>query len=444
MAQYALIRNGMGDVDAGTGAEEDDLLFIATDFVYQNGVLASGDCAVSQRGAGANMSVDVAAGRCYVPNSSYSSNTDGQTKYWPILNDATKNVVISANTSGNPRIDIIVVKMNTGTAPDDDASNVVEIEAVEGTPAASPAVPTTPNNSYKLAEIAVANGAVSIVTGDITDKRVRSFLDGSKLYFPNNSKGYFLNTSGNPDAYIYEDSSNILNIVSPTGNIYFLPSSGVVIRSGKTLFVNDAGNTKNGSWLHDGTNTVFATSSGRIVFQPNTAFLDIYADPLPSTAAGRSLGSSSLPWATLYTRTVTSDSGNALSLTTAANGDVVVIGRMPHSNNGSASAYYNRHTQTIFGYIEGDGSTGIGANFDFPVAFSTATTMACVVNWAGYKNGSTPSGPTDRTGVDYGNVVHCHATPVDTNTINVQIRSTTATFGAGNYYMFTGIIVGTQ
>jgi hypothetical protein len=52
------------------------------------------------------------------------------------------------------------------------ASNNVIFQVVAGTPAGSPVVPSVPANSIALAEVAVAAGALSITTGNITDRRV--------------------------------------------------------------------------------------------------------------------------------------------------------------------------------------------------------------------------------------------------------------------------------
>ena len=45
---------------------------------------------------------------------------------------------------------------------------------VKGTAAGSPTVPSTPTNSIALAQVAVAAGATSILSGNITDVRVRA------------------------------------------------------------------------------------------------------------------------------------------------------------------------------------------------------------------------------------------------------------------------------
>jgi len=185
MAIQVRVIDGMGSVTetspgvfATTGMMTADHMGVANDFVGRAGVLKmSTDFIVAQRLAGANMSVDVSVGTAYVLNSSWSANSNTHTRYWSVINDATVNAVIGANASGNPRIDIITLKVDTAATPDGNASNVGSIYVTAGTPAASPVAPATPSNHLLLANVAVSNGAVSIVTANITDKRVSLYLD---------------------------------------------------------------------------------------------------------------------------------------------------------------------------------------------------------------------------------------------------------------------------
>lgn len=128
------------------------------------GAATTGDCAVIQRGAGANMSVDVTAGAAMVGGT--ESATQGE---YMVFNDATVNVVISAADPTNPRIDVVGIQIRDKeySGATDDARILV----VTGTPAASPAVPTLPADFLSLAHVAVAAAAGSILTANITDKR---------------------------------------------------------------------------------------------------------------------------------------------------------------------------------------------------------------------------------------------------------------------------------
>jgi hypothetical protein len=116
--------------------------------------------AVSERAAGANMSVDVATGHAFLVGHM-------------VISDAIESVPITSNGTGNPRIDLVVIGF-------DFATNVADIYALAGTPAGSPVAPTPTEDldtlwEIGLASIAVAAGAVSILTANITD--VRTIVD---------------------------------------------------------------------------------------------------------------------------------------------------------------------------------------------------------------------------------------------------------------------------
>lgn len=112
------------------------------------------ELAVSQHSPAA-MSVDVATGQAWIEG----------TFFW---NDAVVTLPITANASGNPRIDLVVVRINL-------AANTWELAVLPGTPAGSPVAPTPTQNTSlweeELFTVAVANGAVSIVTANLTDVR---------------------------------------------------------------------------------------------------------------------------------------------------------------------------------------------------------------------------------------------------------------------------------
>jgi hypothetical protein len=85
-------------------------------------------------------------------------------------NDAQVTLTITTADVTNPRIDLVCMTVNdsfyTGS------SNNVVLQVVAGTPAGSPVAPSLPANSISLATVAVAAGALSINSGNITDTRV--------------------------------------------------------------------------------------------------------------------------------------------------------------------------------------------------------------------------------------------------------------------------------
>jgi hypothetical protein len=145
---------------------------------------------VSQRGAGANMSVDVAIGDALVQR---SDNTYGH----PAWNDAAYNQVIAAADGSNPRRDIIVLYIDYGQTPSTGVANnvngVVKITSVAGTAAGSPVDPSnvtiqsavgSGNPFIKLARVRVAAGSTSVTNSVIDDLRLMATaqLQGGWVY----------------------------------------------------------------------------------------------------------------------------------------------------------------------------------------------------------------------------------------------------------------------
>jgi hypothetical protein len=133
---------------------------------------------VSQRSAGANMSVDVAIGDAIIPR---ADGTYGH----PAWNDAVYNQVIGTADVSNPRRDIVVMYIDYSVTPSTGVSNntngVVKISVVAGTPAGSPVDPSdaaiqsavgASNPFIKLARVRVAAGATSITNSVIDDLRL--------------------------------------------------------------------------------------------------------------------------------------------------------------------------------------------------------------------------------------------------------------------------------
>lgn len=136
----------------------------------RHGIIQDTAYAVAQRGAGANNSVDVAAGGIIVPGTEA-----GLQGYYYIVNDATVNLpMATAADAALPRIDAVIVRARDSfySGADNDAGLVY----VPGTAAASPVEPDLValgyKNYYKLATISVPANDNTIVTGDITDTRL--------------------------------------------------------------------------------------------------------------------------------------------------------------------------------------------------------------------------------------------------------------------------------
>lgn len=134
--------------------------------LFYEGVRTPGAYAVSERGAGANMSVDVAVGEAFVDG----DDQPNQGTYF-VESDAVVNIAIGAAPGSNSRIDLVVLQVrdpNAGGPAGDDAV----IQVVAGTVAASPVAPAVPDSALVLAQVTVASGTASITTAMISNRRV--------------------------------------------------------------------------------------------------------------------------------------------------------------------------------------------------------------------------------------------------------------------------------
>lgn len=152
----------------GTYTARMDRVF--ADVLFTEGVLrpAAGDLRVTQRGAGANNSVDIAAGYAVITG----DDTADQGNYL-VHNDATVNLVATAAPVANSRIDLVCLVVNDpseGGPAGDDAQFVY----VTGTAAVSPVPPATPTTAIVLARILRTVGDTSVVNANITDVRPQS------------------------------------------------------------------------------------------------------------------------------------------------------------------------------------------------------------------------------------------------------------------------------
>lgn len=137
-----------------------------------------GTFTVQQAGA-PNMTVDVQSGHALIAGSEAAKQA-----VYSVLSDSIVNKSIAASDPSLPRIDIVIAKVQDTQYSG--AVNSWSLAVVTGTPAGSPAVPTAPNNSIILAQVAVAAGVTSIVNANITDKRI--YLAAAGAIVPVNDK----------------------------------------------------------------------------------------------------------------------------------------------------------------------------------------------------------------------------------------------------------------
>lgn len=220
----------------------------ATSLVSRGGVALGlgGGLAVTQNGT-PNMTVNVAAGTALIPG------TEGSKQgVYSVLNDATLNVSLAASDPTNPRIDLIVFKVQDTFYSG--GSNTSSIVAVTGTPAGSPTPPAAPANSLVLAQIAVAANDTAITTGEITDKRA------------------FLTAAGGIVPY-FGSQAPTFSLWPPGTFFYDFDTSGLNLWDGAALKSKELG------WIATTTNnTTNANSTGSEAFTCATTFTPVSSE----------------------------------------------------------------------------------------------------------------------------------------------------------------------
>ena len=118
--------------------------------------------------AGTGLSVEIQPGAALIEGAIYKVEPGG----------GNVSLGIAGNSSGNPRIDRVIIRFNI-------TGNTIAAAILQGTPAGSPTAPaltrTTSTYEISLAQVAVANGAVSIITANITDERPTTSVCGIAL-----------------------------------------------------------------------------------------------------------------------------------------------------------------------------------------------------------------------------------------------------------------------
>jgi hypothetical protein len=143
-----------------------------------DGVTLKTDLQVTQRGAGANMTVDVAAGQCAVTGTSVAN----QGTYICVA-DTLTNVAVAAAPGSGTRIDLVVAHV---LDDQNDGSGFAQWTPQVCTGTVGAGVPTVPNTFFQtslaLAQITVAAGTASITNAMIKDVRVLNTLGDVPLW----------------------------------------------------------------------------------------------------------------------------------------------------------------------------------------------------------------------------------------------------------------------
>lgn len=168
MDEVPLWMQGNGDLDRPSYAARRDRQIFAE--LVSEGVLGGGSLLVAQRGAGADNSVDVAAGRGVIDG---DDQTD-QGSYL-IRSAATENVPVTAAPVADKRRDLIIARIRDGNAGGGDIGDEYDwvLEHVPGVDIdpVDPDPPATPDSSIVLATLLRSVGDTTITTAMITDAR---------------------------------------------------------------------------------------------------------------------------------------------------------------------------------------------------------------------------------------------------------------------------------
>jgi len=156
-----------------------DLRRFMSSVVSGEGVLGSTDMTVAQRAAGANMSVDIAAGQALVKGDTVTNQG-----YYYAYNDATVNLAVGAAHATLPRIDRIALRVRDafhGDAANDEAFVVVAGTATTGATLANlTGAAAVPGGHLLLANVLVPAAATTVTTANIGN--VRSRVGGELAY----------------------------------------------------------------------------------------------------------------------------------------------------------------------------------------------------------------------------------------------------------------------
>lgn len=126
---------------------------------------AGGALLVGPRAAGANMSVDIAAGRAVI-----KGDDEANQGSYRVTSTAVENRALGAAPGSDSRIDLVVAQVRDANVTGG-ASSDWDIIVIPGEVAAAPVAPAVPPTAIPLAQVLVAAGTLSIDAAKITDRR---------------------------------------------------------------------------------------------------------------------------------------------------------------------------------------------------------------------------------------------------------------------------------
>lgn len=303
-----------------------------------------------QRGAGANMSVDISIGAAFIAN---SINTYG----YNVWQDALTNLAIGASSPSNPRIDVVVAYINLAAVSIVNSNNpgALAFIDVQGTPGASPVAPNAAAIQtavgagvpwVAIANVTVPQSATQIVTANIADVRP-PFAIRARLW------GGASNTFGHVVPNIADDTVALLNAAQTLKNKTIDSTNSIVTNGWQTPSMGFTYSANNGNREF----VLTPSSDPTAILSPGARFKVTRNTAAPSQSMAYASGSSQ--YATLA-------SPSSISFSTAFTcegwvflqsytGQIqAVIGRTDNSTggfmlyvnaNGQAVVQYNNATQ---------------------------------------------------------------------------------------------------
>lgn len=216
---------GGGDFDT-TGMRDSGVMHLTSDLISGNGgvtYIADGSLEVEATSP-ASDEVTINAGYAYIRNDAWVLGGN-QPKFWHVRIETPTDIQIPANASGNPRVDLICLAVDPSEDPiGDDGENAINPVVVQGTPAGSPTPPAVPDKHIALAQIAVANGFSTIVSGNITDRRARPQMTNNIETLGYEEIGRTtLGSAGNNISVASLPARNVLRIM-----LYAIPTGGTI------------------------------------------------------------------------------------------------------------------------------------------------------------------------------------------------------------------------
>lgn len=202
-------------------ARGDRLVF--SSLVCSEGVADSGDLLVSD---GGGLDVSVASGSAFIDGTSIADQG-----MYHVANIGATILTVTAADLVNPRVDTVVARVYDAEYAG--VANDWALEIVKGAASPAPVPAALPANSIALAYIAVAAGAVSLTSANITDERV-------EYEFCHDLSSQVDALQEDVDAIgiwqSYEPTDNIA-VATATGE--FCEVGGIVFVEFKVTFTND-------------------------------------------------------------------------------------------------------------------------------------------------------------------------------------------------------------